>query len=91
MLRPVSVQASWEGIELVSGLDSVPVRPLRSGLRILALRWGNQDVRQINGGTAMLFEDQLGNFLFIVVWSAIVLVAVYWVVRRAIRDESTRK
>lgn len=35
----------------------------------------------------MLFEDQLGNFLFIVFWSVILLVAVYWVVRREIRDE----
>jgi hypothetical protein len=39
----------------------------------------------------MLFEDQLGNFLFIVFWSVILLVAVYWVVRRAIRDESSQR
>jgi hypothetical protein len=39
----------------------------------------------------MLFEDQLGNFLFIVFWSVILLVAVYWVVRRAIRDEASQR
>ncbi len=39
----------------------------------------------------MLFEDQLGNFLFIVFWSVILLVAVYWVVRRAIRDEFSQR
>lgn len=37
------------------------------------------------------FLDQLGNFLFIVFWSVILLVAVYWVVRRAIRDESSQR
>ena len=44
-----------------------------------------------SGVIRMLFEDQLGNFLFIVFWSVILLVAVYWVVRRAIRDESSQR